>query len=103
MAGTIELSPDSRWSAASWLFEWVLNTLTRNIGDRDLAAALTEIVDENLGWFSVERLPDRTKAEVESFIRDRLIAKALQELPTDLLSNPKILEHLNELVAGLPD
>jgi len=49
-----------------------------------------------------ENLPDRTKVEVESFIQDRLIAKAQQELLTDLLSNPQILEHLNELVVGLP-
>src|SRR3954447_4526141 len=46
MAGTIEISSVSRWSAASWLFDWVLRSIAATTNDPKLAAELLEIVEE---------------------------------------------------------
>lgn len=53
VAGTIFLSTDSldgdAWSAAGWLFDFVITRLAGAVEDERLAARLAEIVDEHSG------------------------------------------------------
>jgi hypothetical protein len=56
MAGSIEVD-GQLWTAASWLFDWVLNRIVDDAEvDQYVAVMVREIVDENLGWFSLRDL-----------------------------------------------
>jgi hypothetical protein len=97
VAGTIELQPGARWSAASWLFDWVLRSLAALVGDLELSAELVGIVDENLGWFDLGELPARQRAEVEEMLRSGRLADAAEQLPTNLTDREAVLQHIRDL------
>lgn len=97
MSGTISFSSDVRWSAASWLFDWVLRTLARDTQDTELSASLTGLVDENIGWFSLDELTPDQQAEVRRIIRDSLLGTAEREFPDAMLGRAAALSLLRGL------
>ena len=104
MAGTIAVSPEHRWSSASWLFDWVLRTAAEQAADPELTARLTEIVDNNLGWLGLDELPDRQR-QAFTTVLPRLPDLADQRLPPDLPSRGGTVEYLrtlSRLAAALP-
>jgi hypothetical protein len=98
MAGTISVSADMRWSAASWLFDWVLRTLARDVTDKELAASMTGTVDENLGWLSVDDLACRDRDELARVARESLVGAANRELSNTLAGRDEVIAHLRELI-----
>jgi len=98
MAGTVSLSSDVRWSAASWLFDWVLKTLALSIEDRELAASLIEIVDENLGWLSLDDLSEEERAKIKQVAQKTLMKTAEQEFPKTMANRAQVIEHVRELI-----
>jgi hypothetical protein len=101
MAGTVGVSSDVLWSAASWLFDWVLKDIARDTDDVELAGNLTGIVDENLGWFGLDDITPRQRDEVRRIIAERLVDNADREFPADMLGRPEALALLKELVASV--
>lgn len=100
MAGLIKVG-DVGWSASSWLFRWVLARLADDAKlDQHLESTLGEIVDENLGWFSLEELGPVDRSMVRSWLADRLVADAGARLPVGLPERDEVLLYLAEL-AGL--
>lgn len=103
MAGIIELSPDATWSASSWMFRYVLRSIAAETTDKELAASLMEIHDENLPGLSLPDLPAAQRSEVERIIRDRLVARATQDLPPTAPNRDEVLGYvrgLAEVLAG---
>lgn len=97
MSGTIALSPAIRWSAASWLFDWVLNTLAETVDDADLSAELNEIVSENIGWLGLKDLPSEQKAAVRRILSGGLRVRAEHRFPVAMPGREDALRHLDEL------
>jgi hypothetical protein len=99
MAGTVSIGAGVQWSASSWLFDWVLNDIAKNTDDAELAGHLTEVVDEHLGWFGMDDITPRQRADVRRIATERLVGDALREFPADLQRRPEILAHLENLAA----
>jgi hypothetical protein len=78
----IEVAADTRWQAASWLFDWVLNTIAASTADAELAAEITEIVAENLGWLSLRELSPQQRRDVRQAMNS-LAEQATSGLPSD--------------------
>lgn len=98
MAGTISFSPGARWSASTWLFDWVLTTLARQVDDPELAAELTAIVDDNVGWLGLDDLTGDQKATVKRTIRRSLRTAAERGLPPAIPGHEDALNHLDDLI-----
>lgn len=98
MSGTISFSPVARWSAASWLFDWVLKAIAGAVEDTELAAELTGIVDENIGWLALGDLPNDQSADVRRTIRESLRTAAERELPVAMPGREDTLMHLDNLI-----
>jgi hypothetical protein len=97
MAGLIEVG-DGGWSASSWLFRWVLSRLAEDARlDWQLESRVREIVDENLGWFSLEELGPVDRSMVRSWLADRLVVDADANLPVELAGRDAVLGCLAEL------
>ncbi|WP_433014872.1 hypothetical protein [Kribbella sp. CA-294648] len=97
MAGLIEVG-DEGWSASSWLFRWVLTRLADDAGlEQQLQSTLREIVEENLGWFSLEELGPADRSMVRSWLADLLVADADARLPIGLAERDAVLAYLAEL------
>ncbi|WP_406051550.1 hypothetical protein [Kribbella sp. NBC_00889] len=98
MAGSMKVD-GKLWTAASWLFRWVVSSVADNAGlDPDGQATLREIVDENLGWLSIDDLEPARRSIVRDWISERLVADADARLPVDLEADRgATLTHLGEL------
>lgn len=97
MAGTIKFGSAVCWSAASWLFDWVLRTIAQRADDIELSAELFGIVDENLGWLALDELPANQRDQFEKVVvRELMTASAA--LPADLDCRELVLSHLRSLV-----
>jgi hypothetical protein len=97
MSGTISLSPTVRWSAASWLFDWVLTALADTVEDTELAADLTGVAGENIGWLDLNDLATDQKAAVRQILRDGLRSTAERSFPDAMPGREEVLAHLDEL------
>jgi hypothetical protein len=97
MSGTIAISPDVRWSAAGWLFDWIVEFLADNVADPDVAADLREIVTENLGWLGLDDYGPETRAELRDIMSHQLLAAADESLPQTVPNRPAVIELLEEL------
>lgn len=97
MAGTIEVRPDVRWNASSWLFDWVLNDLSATVQDAVTVLRIQEIVRENLGWLSVKDLSEAGGAKVLAALCRALVDHSDRGLPADLPNREEVLSHLQEL------
>jgi hypothetical protein len=98
MSGTISLSPSGRWSAASWLFDWVLKTVATTVGDAELATELTGIVDENIGWLGLDDLTAVQGDKVRRAIRESLREAAEQGFSAKMPKRDEVLKHLDGLI-----
>jgi hypothetical protein len=98
MSGTIAIAPDVRWSAASWLFDWTLEFLAKDIGDATAAAHLREIVDDNIGWLSLDDLSAEARTSLLRRIKTELVDTADKTLPAGLENRRAVLDLLRELV-----
>ena len=96
MAGTIEIRPGVRWSAAGWLFDWVLSTAASEISDAEFAGKLREIVDENLGFLALSEITGDQRSEFRSVVAVRLSDVATTSW-RDFTVREDALRHLNEL------
>ena len=76
MAGTIAVTPDRRWSAATWLFDWTVEFLAANVREPDVKASLEEIVTENLGWLELSDYRREVNVELRELLRTRAVAAA---------------------------
>jgi hypothetical protein len=97
MSGTISLSQSTRWSAGSWLFDWVLNTLAETVEDAELSAELTGMVGENLGWLGLNDLPSEHNVAVRRILIGGLRSKAERSFPAAMPAREDALRHLDEL------
>jgi hypothetical protein len=98
MAGTIEVRPKVYWSAASWLFYWILQDLIRTVRDPATVRVLEEIDRENLGFLALHQLSDAGRAEVLGAITGSLVDHRDRIMPPSLPGRDHVLEHLRELV-----
>ena len=76
MAGTIAVTPDRRWSAATWLFDWTVEFLAANVKEPDVKASLEEIVTENLGWLGLADYGPDVDIELRELLRSRAVPTA---------------------------
>jgi hypothetical protein len=97
MSGTIAISPDVRWSAAGWLFDWTVEFLADKVADPDVASDLREIVTENLGWLGLDDYGPEARAELRDIMQHRLLAAANENLPQTVPNRPAVIELLQEL------
>ncbi|GIH05100.1 hypothetical protein Rhe02_31670 [Rhizocola hellebori] len=97
MSGTIAVTPDKRWSAQGWLFDWTLESLARDLSDETARQHLREIVDENIGWLGLADLPPAARAEAFDKITTRLVQEADTDLPGTLPNRPAVLDLLRDL------
>jgi uncharacterized protein (DUF2236 family) len=86
------------WTAASWLFDWVLNRIVDDAEvDQYVAVMVREIVDEHLGWFSLRDLDPADRSIVRSWLADRLVEDADAKLPAELAERDDVLLYLADL------
>jgi len=99
MAGSIEVD-GQLWTAASWLFDWVLNRIVDDAEvDQYVAVMVREIVDENLGWFSLRDLDPADRSIVRSWLADRLVEDADAKLPAELAQRDDVLLYHADLAS----
>lgn len=106
MGGIIALSPDTRWSVASWLYEWVARFIVQHVDDPGVAAKLQEVIDENLGWVEIPELPSEVRRTILEKLRNELVPAAESQLPATLPDRQGTLElirKLAELACEVPD
>jgi hypothetical protein len=101
MAGTIEVGDGVRWSAASWMFDWVVEFLADNVAEPALGEGLREIVDENLGWLGLPDFGEEAEVELRTLLRRRLIDEADRTFSSTMANRQEALDHLRELVGLL--
>ncbi|MBU2670513.1 hypothetical protein KOI35_44135 [Actinoplanes bogorensis] len=100
MAGTISLSPEQRWTASGWLFDWAVEFLAANVTEPGLKAGLEEIVTENLGWLGLGDFGPSAEREMRTLLRTNLLAAADGSLPPDMDGRRSALDLLSELAAA---
>jgi hypothetical protein len=103
MAGSVGVSNEVLWSASSRLFYWVLTDIARHTSDVELAAQLTEIDRENLGWFGLDDITPGQRREVRRLITEHLVHDAEREFRPDAPGRAGGLELLRDLAAMVSD
>jgi hypothetical protein len=98
MSGTVAVGPEVHWSAAGWLFDWVVEFLADEVADPEVAADLREIVAANLGWLGLDDYGPEAGAQLRKAVRSRLLPAAEERLPETLPSRPEVIALLRELV-----
>ena len=99
MAGMIEISSDTEWVAANWLFDWVVRFLAERVHDEQTKSDLVEIVDAHLGWLGLDDRGPSIRAELEEIVRSQLVPGAEQLLPTDMPSRDAVVDRIRDLVS----
>jgi hypothetical protein len=94
MAGMIVVSPGKSWSAASWLFLWVLRTLAEESSSPELTPVLHAIEVTNVNYLALPDLPAETRGELGHLIRERLPMRARYQLAA-VLSEPGQPVHMD--------
>lgn len=98
MAGMIEISSDTEWVAANWLFDWVVRLLADRVHDEQTKLELAEIVDAHLGWLGLDDRGPTVRAELEEVVRSQLLPSAEQLLPSDMPSREAVIDRIRDLV-----
>jgi hypothetical protein len=97
MSGTIAMTHDARWSAASWLFDWTVEFLANNIEDSAAEAHLREIIEDNIGWLDLGDLSAETRARLLRRMNTELVETADKTLPATITNRTAVLDLLREL------
>lgn len=97
MSGTIAVTPDKRWSAAGWLFDWTVGFLAENAGDAEAVAQLREVIDDNIGWVGLEDFDGPVRDTLLDQLKYRLVDVAEETLPDKVEDWPSVLAALYEL------
>ncbi|HCT76955.1 MAG TPA: hypothetical protein DGT23_10270 [Micromonosporaceae bacterium] len=97
MSGTIAVTPDKRWSAAGWLFDWTVETLAKDLSDSTAVASMREIIEDNIGWLGLDDLSPETRAEVLRRIKTELVDEAEKTLPATIPNRAAAIDLLREL------
>lgn len=97
MSGTIAVGEDCRWSAANWLFDWVLNFLAERADAPPTSSRIREIVEENLGWLDLADFSSSTRVRILGQLRHELGGLAEAELPSSIPNRPAVLDHVRRL------
>lgn len=97
MSGTIAVTPDKRWSAAGWLFDWTVEALAKDLSDSTAVASMREIIEDNIGWLGLDDLSPDTRAEVLRRIKTELVDEAEKTLPATIPNRAAAIELLREL------
>ena len=97
MAGLMMVKPGLDWQSSGGLFDWTLEFLIPRLSDRNAAAWLQTVVDNNLGSIWISRFPEATQKEIYNHLRGGLIPAAERELP-DGSAKAAAIAHLEELV-----
>jgi hypothetical protein len=97
MSGTIAVTPDLRWSAANWLFDWTLDFLAAQVDDEAAKGEIREIVDDNIGWLGVEDFPEGVRGQLLDALKNRLVPAADDGLPATVDNREDSLSLLGEL------
>ena len=97
MAGVIVVGPDEHWSAASWLFDWVIRYLATTVQDAAAARMLEEIEREHLPGLTIGDLPDAARRGVSAALRHSIVDHAARSLPLELANRNGVLSHLQKL------
>lgn len=97
MSGTIEISPQTRWSAVGWLFDWTVGFLAEHAADPEVAASLREIVSDNLGWLGLDDYGPTARADLVSIITGQLLPAADSTLPQTIADRSAVIDLLREL------
>lgn len=97
MAGTIEVRLGEQWTAASWLFDWVLLHVASEVSDLEFAGHLHGIVDENLGFLSLPEVNEPRRSQ----FRDAVAAVHIVAANTwrDFDGREGAMDHINALQA----
>ncbi len=101
MSGTIAISPDARWSAAGWLFDWTIEFLASNVTDDRLADDLREIARENLGWLGLDDFGAEAGTQLRDLIGHRLVAAAEAQLPSTVPNRAAVIDLLRDLSSSV--
>jgi hypothetical protein len=98
MSGTIEVSPNVRWSAAGWMFDWTVSYLAEHASDPQVAPQLREIVSDNLGWLGLDDYGPSARADFAGIITKQLLPAAESTLPATISNRASAIGLLGELV-----
>jgi hypothetical protein len=98
MAGTVFVG-DQLWSAAGWLFDFVVAQVADSVSSPALSSRLREILDEHLGALALNDLSFDDRSEVLYALGNGLQDRAAAALPTELPSRDAVLAHIADLVA----
>lgn len=98
MAGLIEFDENHWWSAASWVFNWVLEVIARNTTDPKLADHLRFIMENNFGGLFLEQLSPRHRQEFLRVMDQTLVPYSEANLPADMLYREDMIDYLQDLV-----
>jgi hypothetical protein len=97
MAGTIAVTPDNRWSAATWLFDWIVEFLASHVEEPELRSSLKEIVDENLGWLGLSDFGPKAELELRELLRTQLVDEANAKFSTTMARRDDAINYLRQL------
>jgi hypothetical protein len=102
VAGSIEVHGEL-WTAASWLFRWVVTRIADEASvSEDVRVTLQEIVDENLGWLSIDDLRPHQRVVVARWLKDCLVTDADARWPDGSeFDKAAALRHLGELADSI--
>ena len=101
MAGTIEISPESSWTAASWLFDWVLTRIANELDDLPAGAEVRLIVAENLGFLSVGALGPSAVRVIADFARSGRLVDSAEAGMFAGVEHASVVAHVRELSEAL--
>ena len=97
MAGTIEIAEGAEWSAATWLYEWVLKIVSEQIGNPVLKQKFQDVIDSNVGWINFGDFSLSERAEIAEALHIALVPESDRQLPATVPNRNQVLDLLREL------
>ena len=97
MAGMIVVSDSADWTAATWLFDWVMNEVGAATTDPGLVATLREVVDGNIGFLSIPDLAPTHRADFVRIVKNGLSGKADLQFRQEYPGRSEALRYLDGL------
>lgn len=95
MAGMVFVSETSDWSASSWAFSWVVDTLADRVASAELAQRLREISGFNLASFGLADFPPDQRAELVTQIQ--ALPRVADETLPESSERAGFIAHVREL------